>query len=198
MPNIAVLNSIIQNLGWSDRIPEITSENFYTFGQNLSVEEKNEFLGVLGKVAEQFVYSANFNNEENLFSPFFKSDVPVGAFIERLFVGVINPTTPTYNDNGSVSLSRVKPPIQASYYGFNYEVEYKQTISDSQSRSAFLSLDNMNQALNLILLFRTQLHLIYITQQKSFSVKLMHSTHIIIFLLRRSPIRIAGTTLSKP
>lgn len=151
MPNIGVLNSIVQNLGWSDRIPEITSENFYTFGQNLTVEEKNEFLGVLGKVAEQFVYSANFNNEENLFSPFFKSDVPVGAFIERLFVGVVSPTTPTYNDNGSVSLSRVKPPIQASYYGFNYEVEYKQTISDSQSRSAFLSLDNMNQALNLIL-----------------------------------------------
>ena len=188
MPNIGVLNSIVQNLGWSDRIPEITSENFYTFGQNLTVEEKNEFLGVLGKVAEQFVYSANFNNEENLFSPFFKSDVPVGAFIERLFVGVVSPTTPTYNDNGSVSLSRVKPPIQASYYGFNYEVEYKQTISDSQSRSAFLSLD---------MLFRTQLHLIYITQQKSFSVKLMHSTHIIIFLLHRSPIRIVETTSLK-
>lgn len=151
MPNLGVLNSVIQNLGWNDRIPELTAENFYSFGQALSTDEKNEFLGVLGKISEQFVYSANFNNEENLFAPFFKSDVPVGAFIERLYVGVIDPTVPTYNDNGSVSLSRVQPPIQASYYGFNYEVEYKQTISDSQSRSAFLSLSNMNQALNVIL-----------------------------------------------
>ena len=81
MPNLGVLNSVIQNLGWNDRIPELTAENFYSFGQALSTDEKNEFLGVLGKISEQFVYSANFNNEENLFAPFFKSDVPVGAFI---------------------------------------------------------------------------------------------------------------------
>ena len=148
--NYAVLNGIAQHLGWDERMPEITKENFYNLGQTLNQDDTNAFLGMLSKISEQFVYSTKYNADDNPFQPFFKSDVPVGEFIERTFVGVIDGSTPTYNDNGAVSLSRKIPPVSSSYNSFNFEKEYGITVSDAQARSAFLNITNMNQVLSQI------------------------------------------------
>lgn len=68
--NYAVLNGIAQHLGWDERMPEITKENFYNLGQTLNQDDTNAFLGMLSKISEQFVYSTKYNADDNPFQPF--------------------------------------------------------------------------------------------------------------------------------
>lgn len=148
--NLETINGVVQALKWDDRTPVITKENFYNWGQTLDKDKINEFLGQIAKISEQYVYSMTFSPEENPFSVFFKAPLETGEFIERTYVGIINGETPTFDDNGQKSLSRKKPPVLSKYNSLNFSKEYGITISDTQAKSAFLSLANMNQELSMI------------------------------------------------
>lgn len=68
--NYAVLNGIAQHLGWDERMPEITKENFYNLGQTLNQDDTNAFLGCSLKFLNSLFILLNIMQTIILFSRF--------------------------------------------------------------------------------------------------------------------------------
>lgn len=146
---LKILNAA-RTTGKFDELPDITPENIQLTLRTLPFERMNDFLNVLTKIVRQESYSVVFDRNRNPFTRFFKDPMPVGMTIEHLFVEVIKGSLPAWDDDGTVALSKVNPPIRAQYTNLNWEAQYKISISYEQAQTAFLSVEGAGLLLNKI------------------------------------------------
>ena len=102
-----VLNGVRVAAGYADRIPEINQNNLH----NLSFEPPevlSDFVGVLGKIARQYIFDTVYSRDENPFAEFFMEELEAGMSVEDLYVDLIEGATPAWDDDGSVALSPEK------------------------------------------------------------------------------------------
>lgn len=143
-------NKVFSEMGYSDRISATNKEAL----ENLSLlapEEVTEFIGVLGKIVKQYLFSTMYDRADNIFSGFFQEMLPFGMSIEDLYVDIISGTDPAWEDDGSVALSRKKPNVSAIYHTINYEKQYKVSTSYAQAKNAFMSLEGIDNLASRIL-----------------------------------------------
>ena len=144
-----LLNAVRSALRWEDRIPEINKDTLHNL-TTLAPDEMNAFINVMVKVVKQEIYSTTFNREDNPFADFFREMLPAGYAIEDLYVDLIAGAVPAWNDDGSFALSRKKPKVSAIYHKQNYEMQYKVSTSYPQIKSAFLSVEGIDNLLATI------------------------------------------------
>lgn len=145
-----VLNGVRVAAGYADRIPEINQNNLH----NLSFEPPevlSDFVGVLGKIARQYIFDTVYSRDENPFAEFFMEELEAGMSVEDLYVDLIEGATPAWDDDGSVALSRKKPNVAAIYHKQNYEMQYKVSTSYAQSKNAFMTRSGVESLTNRIL-----------------------------------------------
>jgi len=142
-PTYDLLNAVRAQLKWEDRIPTIDQTTLHELTV-LAPDELNEFVNVLVKIVKQEIYSTTFERESNPFAEFFRENLPYGYAIEDLYVDLIQGALPAYNDDGSYALSRKLPKVDAIYHKQNYANQYKVSTSYAQMKSAFLSVEGIN------------------------------------------------------
>lgn len=145
-----LVNKVFSEMGYEDRISatnKVALENLSL----LSPESMTEFIGVLGKIVKQYLFSTMYERSDNVFSGFFQEMLPYGMSVEDLYVDIISGTDPAWDDDGSVSLSRKKPDVSAIYHSINYEQQYKVSTSHAQAKNAFMSLEGIDNLMARIL-----------------------------------------------
>lgn len=147
---MSVLNEVLKEYGWGDRITEDNQENLNNISL-LPSNELTEFVGVIGKIVKQYLFDCMYNREDNAFSEFFGEMLAVGETIEDLYIDLIEGASPTWEDDGKNALSRVKPDIKTLYHTINYEQQYKVTTSYAQAKRAFMSEQGVENLMMKIL-----------------------------------------------
>ena len=146
---IEMLNSIRNSAStdYQDRIPVATRDNLLEIGRGLLQykEIKNEFTGAIGKIALQL-----FNNYmgENKLKPLKSGELIYGSDIEEFFVERAKGNE--YDPEGPNPLTRKKPEIKIMYHRKNYSAQYDVSLSDTQIRTAFTSVGNLNNLMSMI------------------------------------------------
>ena len=103
---MSVLNEVLKEYGWGDRITEDNQENLNNISL-LPSNELTEFVGVIGKIVKQYLFDCMYNREDNAFSEFFGEMLAVGETIEDLYIDLIEGASPYMGRRWKNALSRV-------------------------------------------------------------------------------------------
>lgn len=145
-----ILNLARTEGGYSDRIPEIDQTNLHELSL-LQPTELNDFINVIGKIVRQYIFDTTFTSEDNPFRDMYSEKLPVGVAIEDLYVDLIKGAVPAWNDDGSEAFSKKLPNVAAIYHKENYENQYKVTTTFAQARTAFMSIEGVDNLIARIL-----------------------------------------------
>ena len=146
--NYEILQTIIAENEFINRIPELTRENIATVG-NALIEydvDKNIFLNALvNKIGLTLITSDTF---DNIFTKFHSPELTYGDCIEDIFVQLT--TGENFDPSDENPFAKNSPTIDVIYHKEDRKIVYTITISDSQLKSAFTSpsgLENLITAL---------------------------------------------------
>lgn len=109
----------------------------------LPYEALNEFVGAIMKLTRSYAYTTIFERANNPFAMFFREKLETGFTIEDLYVKLFDGHDFDYK--GENALKRFKPDVASFFYSINFEKEYDISVSLEQSRTAFLSLNGIEQ-----------------------------------------------------
>lgn len=147
---LEMLNAIrdAASTNYQDRIPLATRNNITAIGNALLAYAPafNEFTGLLGKIAMTIVSS---KMAQNKLSKFKRGMIPAGLDIEDIWVEMAS-SEGIYDPTGPNPLGRRLPSILAMYHRENRKDYYAVSISQAQIKSAFTSLEGVNNLITQI------------------------------------------------
>lgn len=141
-----ILNVIRQNasLEYQNLVPEVTKESdIPKVGEVLYGYPAlaNQFINALvNRIALVRIKSANFNNE---YAELKKGYLEFGETVEEVFVNIAKAREFSVEKAESRELKRTLPDVRSAFHSMNYRVQYPVTIQDEDLRTAFLSMDGM-------------------------------------------------------
>lgn len=151
VPNLLTwAQGLIKMPEYSSRIPQAVRDNISTLGYYIQSDKFDPtaitpFLsGMLTKVGKQLV--EGFQWDDDIFSTFYKGEVPVGGFIENDFIGITagEAYPKTLTDGQTVDPFVInKPSVAVSYFAVNFGMQYWVTIADEQLSTAVISNETL-------------------------------------------------------
>ena len=149
---IDILNVIRANASqaYRDTIPEVSSfKDIPNVGDILVGYPAlaNEFVDALmGRIAYVAIKSATFNNPYEALK---KGFLLTGEMVEDIFVSIAK-VYAFHNDTPveKLELGKEEPDVRSSFYSTSWRVQYKTSISDEQLRSAFTSMEGVQDLIN--------------------------------------------------
>lgn len=151
VPNLLTwAQGLIKMPEYSSRIPQAVRDNITALGYYIQSEKFDPtaitpFLsGMLTKVGKQLV--EGFQWDDDIFSTFYKGEVPVGGFIENDFIGITGGEAypKTLTDGQTVDPFVInKPSVAVSYFAVNFGMQYWVTIADEQLSTAVISNETL-------------------------------------------------------
>ena len=151
---IEILNTIRDNASatYQDRIPEATRTNLedvrFAMLSEDNVQVANEFMHtLLNKLVKSVVISKRFTNPLKSLK---KGTKPMGDTIEEIYTNFIKGSK--YDPNvGAKMLERQLPDTKTVYHRMNYQMKYKQTVSQQELSRAFASYDALESYISNII-----------------------------------------------
>lgn len=151
---IEILNTIRDNASatYQDRIPEATRTNLeavrFAMLDEDNVQVANEFMStLLNKLVKSVVITKRF---ENPLKSLKKGTKPVGDTIEEIYNNFIKGAKFDANV-GANMLARQLPDTKTVYHRMNYQMKYKQTVSQQELSRAFASYDALESYISNII-----------------------------------------------
>lgn len=149
---IDILNVIRSNASaqYRDKVPEVTEfKDIPVVGDVLYGYPTlaNEFVeSLMSRIAFVAIKSATFNN---VYQQLKKGYLMTGELIEDIFVSIakvynFHNTTPVEK----LELGKEEPDVKSAFYAMNWKVQYKTSISDEQLRTAFTSMEGVQDLIN--------------------------------------------------
>lgn len=141
-----ILNVIRQNASqeYQSLVPEVTKESdIPKVGEVLYGYPAlaNQFINALvNRIALVRVKSANFNNE---YAELKKGYLEFGETVEEVFVNIAKAREFSVEKAEARELKRTLPDVKSAFHAMNYRVQYPVTIQDEDLRTAFLSMDGV-------------------------------------------------------
>lgn len=141
-----ILNVIRQNASqeYQSLVPEVTKESdIPKVGEVLYGYPAlaNQFINALvNRIALVRVKSANFNNE---YAELKKGYLEFGETVEEVFVNIAKAREFSVEKAEARELKRSLPDVRSAFHAMNYRVQYPVTIQDEDLRTAFLSMDGV-------------------------------------------------------
>lgn len=141
-----ILNVIRQNASqeYQSLVPEVTKESdIPKVGEVLYGYPAlaNQFINALvNRIALVRVKSANFNNE---YAELKKGYLEFGETVEEVFVNIAKAREFSVEKAEARELKRTLPDVRSAFHAMNYRVQYPVTIQDEDLRTAFLSMDGV-------------------------------------------------------
>lgn len=141
-----ILNVIRQNASqeYQSLVPEVTKEfDIPKVGEVLYGYPAlaNQFINALvNRIALVRVKSANFNNE---YADLKKGYLEFGETVEEVFVNIAKAREFSAEKAEARELKRTLPDVRSAFHAMNYRVQYPVTIQDEDLRTAFLSMDGV-------------------------------------------------------
>lgn len=151
---IEILNTIRDNASatYQERIPEATRTNLedvrFAMLNEDNVQVANEFMStLLNKLVKSVVISKRFTNPMKSLK---KGTKPMGDTIEEIYSNFIKGEK--YDPNvGAGMLARQLPDTKTVYHRMNYQMKYKQTVSQQDLAKAFSSYDKLESYIGNII-----------------------------------------------
>lgn len=143
---IDILNVIRENapLEYQNQVPKVTSAiDIPKVGQVIYGYPSlaNIFVNALiNRIALVRVKSATFNNA---YAKLKKGYLEFGETVEDVFVGIAKVRTQNTELAEERELKRTLPDVKTAFYAMNWNVQYPVTIQDDDLRTAFLSMDGV-------------------------------------------------------
>lgn len=101
----------------------------------------NQFISALvNRIALVRVKSANFNN---MYKDLKKGYLEFGETVEDVFVSIANAVDFSVEKAEAREFKRTLPDVKSAFYVMNWKVQYPITIEDEELRTAFLSIDGV-------------------------------------------------------
>lgn len=149
---IDILNVIRKNASaqYRDLVPEVTkAEDIPAVGDVLFGYPgmANEFIeALMGRIAYVAIKSATFYNP---YADLKKGYLMTGEVVEDIFVSIAE-VYPFYNNEPieKRELGKAEPNVKSAFYSLNWKVQYKTSISDEQLRTAFTSMNGVQDLIN--------------------------------------------------
>ena len=141
-----ILNTIRQNasMEYQNLVPEVTKESdIPKVGEVLYGYPAlaNQFLSTLvNRIASVKVKSATFNDD---YVELKKGYLEFGETVEEVFVSIAKAREFSAEKAESRELKRTLPDVKTAFHAMNYRVQYPVTIQDEDLRTAFLSMDGV-------------------------------------------------------
>ena len=141
-----ILNTIRQNasMEYQNLVPEVTkASDIPKVGEVLYGYPAlaNQFLSTLvNRIASVRVKSATFNDD---YVELKKGYLEFGETVEEVFVGIAKAREFSVEKAESRELKRTLPDVKTAFHARNYRVQYPVTIQDEDLRTAFLSMDGV-------------------------------------------------------
>lgn len=141
-----ILNTIRQNasMEYQNLVPEVTKESdIPKVGEVLYGYPAlaNQFISTLvNRIASVKVKSATFNDD---YVELKKGYLEFGETVEEVFVGIAKAREFSVEKAESRELKRTLPDVKTAFHAMNYRVQYPVTIQDEDLRTAFLSMDGV-------------------------------------------------------
>ena len=141
-----ILNTIRQNasMEYQNLVPEVTKESdIPKVGEVLYGYPAlaNQFLSTLvNRIASVRVKSATFNDD---YVELKKGYLEFGETVEEVFVSIAKAREFSAEKAESRELKRTLPDVKTAFHAMNYRVQYPVTIQDEDLRTAFLSMDGV-------------------------------------------------------
>ena len=141
-----ILNTIRQNasMEYQNLVPEVTKESdIPKVGEVLYGYPAlaNQFISTLvNRIASVRVKSATFNDD---YVELKKGYLEFGETVEEVFVGIAKAREFSVEKAESRELKRTLPDVKTAFHAMNYRVQYPVTIQDEDLRTAFLSMDGV-------------------------------------------------------
>ena len=141
-----ILNTIRQNasMEYQSLVPEVTkTDDIPKVGEVLYGYPAlaNLFINALvNRIASVKVKSATFNNE---YAELKKGYLEFGETVEEVFVGIAKAREFNVEKAESREFKRTLPDVKSAFHAMNYRVQYPVTIQDEDLRTAFLSMDGV-------------------------------------------------------
>lgn len=141
-----ILNTIRQNasMEYQNLVPEVTKESdIPKVGEALYGYPAlaNQFISTLvNRIASVKVKSATFNDD---YVELKKGYLEFGETVEEVFVGIAKAREFSVEKAESRELKRTLPDVKTAFHAMNYRVQYPVTIQDEDLRTAFLSMDGV-------------------------------------------------------
>lgn len=141
-----ILNTIRQNasMEYQNLVPEVTkTSDIPKVGEVLYGYPAlaNQFLSTLvNRIASVRVKSATFNDD---YVELKKGYLEFGETVEEVFVGIAKAREFSVEKAESRELKRTIPDVRTAFHAMNYRVQYPVTIQDEDLRTAFLSMDGV-------------------------------------------------------
>lgn len=150
-----ILNVIRKNASaqYRDNIPEITkAEDIPVVGDILFGYPglANEFIeSLMGRIAYVAIKSATFYNP---YADLKKGYLMTGEMVEDIFVSIAK-VYPFHNNIPveKLELAKETPDVKSAFYPMNWQVQYKTSISDEQLRTAFTSMEGVQDLISRII-----------------------------------------------
>lgn len=143
---IDILNTIRANgsLEYQNQVPKIESTNeIPKVGEILYGYPAlaNQFINALvNRIALVRVKSATFNNA---YAELKKGYLEFGETVEEVFVGIAKAREFNVEKAESREFKRSLPDVRTAFHAMNWRVQYPITIQDEELRTAFLSIDGV-------------------------------------------------------
>ena len=141
-----ILNTIRQNasMEYQNLVPEVTKESdIPKVGEVLYGYPAlaNQFLSTLvNRIASVRVKSATFNDD---YVELKKGYLEFGETVEEVFVSIAKAREFSAEKAESRELKRTLPDVKTAFHAMNYRVQYPVTIQDEDLRTAFLTMDGV-------------------------------------------------------
>lgn len=152
---IDILNVIRKNASaeYRDKIPAIAKANDIPAAGDILFGYPglaNEFVeALMGRIAYVAIKSATFYNP---YAEMKKGYLMTGEMVEDIFVNIAKVYS-FHNDEPieKLELGKEEPDVKAAFYPLNWRVQYKTSVSDEQLRTAFTSMDGVQDLINRII-----------------------------------------------
>lgn len=144
--SIDILNVIRQNASaaYQDSVPAVSVEtDIPKVGEVLVGYPAfaNEFISsLMNRIAQVRVRSAVFNNP---YVDLKKGLITYGESIEEIFVQIAKARPFSYEKAAARELKRTMPDVKSAFHVMNWNVQYPITITDTDLRKAFLSMEGV-------------------------------------------------------
>lgn len=141
-----ILNVIRQNASYEyqQSVPEVTKESdIPKVGEIIYGDPalSNQFINALvNRIALVRVKSANFNN---MYAELKKGYLEFGETVEEVFVNIAKAREFSVEKAEAREFKRTLPDVRSAFHAMNYRVQYPVTIQDEDLRTAFLSMDGV-------------------------------------------------------
>lgn len=150
---IDILNTIRANasLEYQNLVPVITKADEVPHVGEIIMgypAMANQFIGALvNRIALVRVKSANFNN---MYKDLKKGYLEFGETVEDVFVSIANAVDFSVEKAEGREFKRTLPDVKSSFYTMNWRVQYPITIQDEDLRTAFLSMEGVQDLISRI------------------------------------------------